>query len=81
MGMTVAGGGGASTMTSAKPAPGWQHSLQPGDAVSGVLVTGDMSVSGMCTVTYNDRQACAGLRPSRSSTWARWTCRWPKPKC
>jgi hypothetical protein len=54
MGMTVAGGGGASTMTSAKPAPGWQTSLQPGDAVSGVLVTGDMSISAMCTVTYND---------------------------
>ncbi len=54
MGMTVAGGGGASTILSSKPAPGWQQSLQPGDAVSGLLVTGDMSVSAMCTVTYND---------------------------
>jgi hypothetical protein len=54
MGMTVAGGGASSTMTSPKPAPGWQQSLQPGDAVSGVLVTGDMSISAMCTVTYND---------------------------
>ena len=54
MGMTVAAGGAASTLTDSKPAPGWQHSLQPGDAVSAVLVTGDMSVSGMCTVTYND---------------------------
>ncbi len=54
MGMTVAGGGGASTMVSSKPAPGWEQSLQPGDAVSGVLVTGDMSISAMCTVTYND---------------------------
>jgi hypothetical protein len=54
MGMTVAGGGAASTMVSPKPAPGWQQSLQPGDAVSGVLVTGDMSISAMCTVTYND---------------------------
>jgi hypothetical protein len=54
MGMTVAAGGSASTLTDSKPAPGWQHSLQPGDAVSAVLVTGDMSVSGMCTVTYND---------------------------
>ena len=34
MGMTVAA------------APGWEHSLQPGDAVTAVLVTGDMSVSG-----------------------------------
>jgi len=54
MGMTVAGGGAASTMISSKPGPGWQQSLQPGDAVSGVLVTGDMSITAMCTVTYND---------------------------
>jgi hypothetical protein len=54
IGMTVAAGGASSTLTDSKPAPGWQHSLQPGDAVSGILVTGDMSVSGMCTVTYND---------------------------
>ncbi|MGA2212906.1 MAG: hypothetical protein ABSH31_06480, partial [Bryobacteraceae bacterium] len=54
MGMTVAGGGSASTMTSSKPVAGWQQSLQPGDAVSGILVTGDMSISAMCTVTYND---------------------------
>ncbi len=54
MGMTVAAGGASSTVLDAKPTPGWQQSLQPGDAVSAVLVTGDMSVSGMCTVTYND---------------------------
>ncbi len=54
MGMTVAAGGAASTTLSAKPAPGWKNALQPGDAVTGVLVTGDMSVTGMCTVTYND---------------------------
>ena len=54
LGMAVAGGGAASTMVSPKPAPGWQQSLQPGDAVSGVLVTGDMSITAMCTVTYND---------------------------
>jgi len=54
MGVTVAAGGAASTISSAKPAAGWQSSLQPGDAVSGVMVSGDMSVSGMCTVTYND---------------------------
>jgi hypothetical protein len=54
MGMTVAGGGSASTVTSSKPVAGWQQSLQPGDAVSGILVTGDMSISAMCTVTYND---------------------------
>ena len=54
IGMSVAAGGATSTITDSKPAPGWQNSLQPGDAVTGVLVTGDMSVSGMCTVTYND---------------------------
>ncbi len=54
MGLTVAAGGASSTLRDSKPAPGWQHSLLPGDAVSAVLVTGDMSVSGMCTVTYND---------------------------
>lgn len=54
MGLSVAAGGASSTMRDAKPAAGWEHSLNPGDAVSAVLVTGDMSVSGMCTVTYND---------------------------
>jgi hypothetical protein len=54
LGMAVAAGGTSSTTLNSKPVAGWQSSLQPGDAVSGVLVTGDMSVSGMCTVTYND---------------------------
>jgi hypothetical protein len=54
MGLTVAAGGSSSTLQSAKPALGWQKSLNPGEAVSAVLVSGDMSVSGMCTVTYND---------------------------
>jgi len=54
MGVTVAAGGSSSTISSAKPSAGWQNSLQPGDAISGVMVSGDMSVSGMCTVTYND---------------------------
>jgi hypothetical protein len=54
MGTTVAAGGASSTIPDSKPAPGWQNSLQPGDAVSGVLVSGDMSVTGMCTVSYND---------------------------
>jgi hypothetical protein len=53
-GVMVAAGGASSTISSAKPAAGWENALQPGDAVSGVMVSGDMSVSGMCTVTYND---------------------------
>ena len=60
LGMTVAAGGAASTTLSAKPVAGWQNSLQPGDAFSGVLVTGDMSVTGMCTVTYNDGKHVLG---------------------
>jgi len=56
MGVTVAAGGASSTIPSPKPVAGWQHSLQPGEAVSAVMVTGDMGVSGMCTVTYNDGQ-------------------------
>jgi hypothetical protein len=53
---TVAGGGASSTLRDAKPAADWKTSLKPGDAVSAVLVSGDMSISGMCTVTYNDGQ-------------------------
>ena len=60
MGMTVAAGGASSTLSDSKPAPGWQKSLQPGDAFSGVLVSGDMSVTGMCTVTYNDGKHVLG---------------------
>jgi hypothetical protein len=60
MGMTVAAGGASSTLTTSKPAPGWQKSLNPGDAFSGVLVSGDMSVTGMCTVTYNDGKHVLG---------------------
>ena len=60
MGMTVAAGGAASTIPDSKPAPGWQKSLQPGDAFTGVLVSGDMSVTGMCTVTYNDGKHVLG---------------------
>ena len=54
MGMTVAAGGSGSTLRDAKPVKGWETALQPGDAVTGVLVSGDMSVTGMCTVTFND---------------------------
>ena len=34
--------------------PGWQQALQPGQAVAGVLVNGDLAVTGLGTVTYND---------------------------
>ncbi len=54
MGLVTVAGGSSSSLREARPAPGWQKSLQPGDAVSVALVSGDMSVTGMCTVTYND---------------------------
>jgi len=52
----VSSGSSTSTLRDAKPAADWKTSLKPGDAVSAVLVSGDMSISGMCTVTYNDGQ-------------------------
>ncbi len=54
LGISAVAGGAGSSLKSAKPAAGWQNSLQPGDAVAGVLVSGDMSVTGLGTVTYND---------------------------
>jgi hypothetical protein len=50
----VQGGAAGSEVKTAKPAKGWEHSLNPGDTIAGVLVSGDMSVSGVGTVTYND---------------------------
>jgi hypothetical protein len=50
MGMTpVAGLGGAADAGTKQPEP-----LVPGSAVSAVLVRGDLSISGTCTVTYID---------------------------
>ncbi|HVX67292.1 MAG TPA: hypothetical protein VHA11_11850 [Bryobacteraceae bacterium] len=54
MGLAAVQGGAGSSLSSPKPAPGWQHALAPGDAVAGVLVSGDMSITGLGTVTYND---------------------------
>jgi hypothetical protein len=54
MGITPAQGGASAAIHTAKPAAGWQSALKPGDAVSGVLVSGDMSMTAMGTVTYND---------------------------
>src|ERR1039458_7023853 len=55
LGITAAQGGGAgSALHTNQPAPGWEHSLNPGETVAGVLVDGDMGVTGLGTVTYND---------------------------
>jgi hypothetical protein len=54
MGITAVQGGAAAGALTAKPAAGWEHALNPGEAVSGILVSGDMATTGMGTVTYND---------------------------
>jgi hypothetical protein len=54
LGITAVQGGAGGAVYTAKPAPGWQTALQPGEAVAGVLVSGDMNVTGLGTVTYND---------------------------
>jgi hypothetical protein len=56
LGLKAVQGGASGALTSAAPAPGWRKSLGPGDVVAGVLVSGDMSVTGLGTVTYNDGQ-------------------------
>ncbi len=54
MGITAVQGGASATTLTAKPAAGWASSLNPGESVAGILVSGDMSATGMGTVTYND---------------------------
>jgi hypothetical protein len=54
LGITAVQGGGGADIHTNKPAAGWEHALNPGEAVSGVLVDGDFGITGMGTVTYND---------------------------
>ncbi|MGH9591980.1 MAG: hypothetical protein ACRD5L_02735, partial [Bryobacteraceae bacterium] len=54
MGVTAVQGGSSASLLSTEPAPGWETSLNPGEAISGILISGDMSATGMGTVTYND---------------------------
>ena len=61
MGIVAVQGGAAATMRSSKPVPGWEHTLNPGETIAGALVTGDMSVSGLGTVTYNDGKKVLGF--------------------
>ncbi len=55
----MGGAGGANYET--KPAPDWKTSLQPGQPIVGVLVSGDMNISGLGTVTYNDGNKVLGF--------------------
>ena len=54
LGLTASQGGAGGALDSAKPAPDWRTSLQPGEGVAAVLVSGDMTITGGGTVTYND---------------------------
>jgi len=54
MGITAVQGGAAAGLYTNKPAPGWENSLNPGEPVAGVLIDGDIGVTGLGTVTYND---------------------------
>jgi hypothetical protein len=54
MGITTVAGGAGSSLRGSKPADDWKTALKPGEAVAGVLVSGDMSMTGLGTVTYND---------------------------
>ncbi len=54
LGLTVAQGGAGGNLDSAKPAKDWRTALQPGESVAAVLVSGDMTMTGGGTVTYND---------------------------
>ena len=69
MGITAVQGGASAAELTAKPAAGWEHSLNPGDAVAGILVSGDMSATGMGTVTRASRRRAPSRqrRPRRAA--------------
>ncbi|HEU0119596.1 MAG TPA: hypothetical protein VFQ91_03655 [Bryobacteraceae bacterium] len=54
MGLQLVQGGSSAALKSTTLAPDWKSSLQPGDTVSMILVSGDVNISSGCTVTYND---------------------------
>ena len=54
LGLTVSQGGAGGNLGSSKPAKDWATALQPGESVAAVLVSGDMTMTGAGTVTYND---------------------------
>ncbi|MBA3974226.1 MAG: hypothetical protein C0504_08430 [Candidatus Solibacter sp.] len=61
MGIQAVMGGAAGNSTGSAPAPGWQKALAPGDAIAGVLVSGDLNITGLGTVTYNDGRRVLGF--------------------
>jgi hypothetical protein len=54
LGLTVSQGGAGGQLNSATPASDWRTALQPGEPIAAVLVSGDVTMTGGGTVTYND---------------------------
>jgi hypothetical protein len=54
LGLTVSQGGAGGALNSATPAKDWASSMQPGESIAAVLVSGDVTMTGGGTVTYND---------------------------
>jgi hypothetical protein len=61
LGFTAVQGGASGSLDSVSPAKDWRSALKPGDAVAAVLVSGDMNVTGLGTVTYNDGKRVLGF--------------------
>ncbi len=55
-GLAPVQGGATAALRGSEPVAGWEQSLKPGEMVAAVLVSGDLAVTGMGTVTYNDGQ-------------------------
>jgi hypothetical protein len=54
LGLAVSQGGAGGQLDSNKLAKDWATSMQPGESIAAVLVSGDMTMTGGGTVTYND---------------------------
>src|SRR5690606_5332352 len=61
LGITPVQGGASGSLKETRPADGWQKALQPGDSITGVLVSGDMNVTVLGTATYNDGKRVLGF--------------------
>jgi hypothetical protein len=61
MGISPVQGGASGAIDGAKPVAGWETALQPGEAIAGVLVSGDMNVTVLGTTTYNDGKRVLGF--------------------
>jgi hypothetical protein len=61
MGLRPVMGGAAGDNYETKPASDWKTSLRPGQPIVGVLVNGDMNITGLGTVTYNDGKKVLGF--------------------